>query len=78
MDREIITSGELYKKYTNEWVFLVNCEIDSTGSFSKGEIVHHSPDRNDVFKKMYEFQEQKGKQSLIFTGKVVDHGKTKV
>ena len=51
MDRELQTMEEIEKNYPNEWVLIVDCEIDTaTSSIKRGRVVSHGRER-DVHKK---------------------------
>ena len=49
---EVQTLEEMRAACPDEWVRIVDCERDESGSLVRGRLVAHSPRRSDVHKEM--------------------------
>ena len=57
---DIQTIGEMRETYSDEWVFLADCEGDESGNLLRGRVVAHSPDRDDVYREMSNYSDDGG------------------
>ena len=60
------TIEEINKKYDGEWVFLINCETTEDGEFLGGEVVLHNKSREEVFRKIKQYE----KHNSMFSSSV--------
>ena len=40
---------EMKKAFPNEWLRIVNYELDTTGEIKSGEVLYHSPSKEEVY-----------------------------
>jgi hypothetical protein len=69
---QIFTLEEIIKRYPDEWVLIVSPELDEDLNVIRGEVLIHSPDRDEVYNSL---SLRKGKPVAIeyCTGKVPDN-----
>ena len=60
-----MTIDEINEKFDGEWVYAIDCEEDDTGTILGGAVVLHSPNRDNVIRKMGEY-EAKVKTPTLF------------
>ncbi len=46
------TVDEMRETYRDEWVLIVDCELDESGWLARGRVVVHSPDRDDIYREI--------------------------
>ena len=67
MDREMQTIEEIEKNYPNEWVLIIDCEIDAaTSSIKRGRVVSHGR-KSDVYEMA---RDHAGNICIRYTGKL--------
>jgi len=59
---------EIFKKYRNEWVLIECNEVDDNFEVVEGEILYHSKDKDEVYKRMLELRPND--YAIEYTGKV--------
>jgi hypothetical protein len=47
---EILSFEEMKKRYYGEWLLIAYTEVDEDMNVLKGEVIAHSPDRDEVYK----------------------------
>ena len=57
---DIQAIDEMMEAYSDEWVFLADCENDESGNLLRGRVVAHSPDRDDVYREMADYSDDGG------------------
>lgn len=50
--REILTLEEIFNRYQDEWVLIVEPELDEDLNVICGEVIAHSPDRDELYSKL--------------------------
>lgn len=65
---EILTIEQMYEHYRNEWLLIAFTEIDDDFNVLKGEVLAHSPERDDIYAA---FDRREGKSVAVeYTGQV--------
>ncbi|MGR3179467.1 MAG: hypothetical protein ACUZ8E_15595 [Candidatus Anammoxibacter sp.] len=59
---------EILKKHRNEWVLIECKQVDENFEVIEGEILYHSKDRDEVYKKLLELRPKD--YAIEYTGKV--------
>lgn len=67
MKKKKLEIKKIKKLYKNEWVLLINPVTSPTTKIEGGEVVFHSKDREEVHRKLQEFE---GNKAIVFTGKI--------
>jgi hypothetical protein len=47
---DILTIEDIDARYQDEWVLIGNPEVDEAGRVIRGEVLHHSPDRDEIYR----------------------------
>ena len=69
-NEEILTLEEIQQRYPDEWVLIVEPEIDKYLNVVRGKVLAHSPDRDEAYS---QFPLAKGKPVAIeYTGPIPD------
>ncbi len=61
---------EIFKKYKDEWVLIECKEVNENFEVIEGEILYHSKDKDEVYKKLLEARPKD--YAIEYTGKVPD------
>lgn len=64
-----LTWDEIKAKYPDEWVILVDLDVNETTDVTAGRVHDHSPDRDYIHEKQLTVREN---AAVLFTGKL--HG----
>ncbi len=68
MKKERLTIGQMKDKYPNQWLFIIDCEInENTTELVSGVVTVNSPSRHDVDKASSEYI---GSAAIHFTGEI--------
>ena len=59
---------EIFNKYGDEWVLIECRNVDENFELLEGEVLYHSQDKNDVYKKLLEIRPKD--YFIEYTGKV--------
>lgn len=59
---------EILKKHRNEWVLIECKQVDDNFEVIEGEILYHSKDKDEVYKKLLELRPKD--YAIEYTGKV--------
>jgi hypothetical protein len=49
MDGQVLTIEEIHQRYDGQWVLVAYQELDSQLQVISGEVLAHSPDRDEVY-----------------------------
>jgi len=49
---DIMTMAEITSSYPNEWLLIADAELDDDLNILRGEVIAHSPDRDEVYQKL--------------------------
>jgi hypothetical protein len=63
---ELMTIDEIRSRYDSEWVLLADLETKPTLEVTKGRVLWHSKDRDEVHRKTLELRP--GYFTVLFTG----------
>ncbi|WP_293143353.1 MULTISPECIES: hypothetical protein [unclassified Microcoleus] len=67
----ILTLEEIYSLYPDEWVLIVNPELDEELSVIRGEVLAHATERDEIYSKL---SLRNGKSVAIeYTGAIPDN-----
>ncbi|MEC4986340.1 MAG: hypothetical protein SAJ37_21935 [Oscillatoria sp. PMC 1068.18] len=55
---EIMTFAEMQHRYDNEWLLIAPKEVNEELQVIKGEVLVHSPNRDEVYKALETLEEQ--------------------
>jgi hypothetical protein len=61
---------EMYKRYPSEWILIGNPVSDKSLNPLRGELLFHSKDRDEMYRKMLELRP--GHVATLYTGKPAD------
>ena len=63
---EVLTLEEIQTRYPGEWVLVGEPETDDALRVQRGTVIHHSPDRDEVYRRAVELRP--GRFATLFTG----------
>lgn len=66
--KRVLTMREVESKYSGEWVLLVNPKHDKLMRVTRGELVFHSKDRDEVYQKAQKRGD--AHTAVLFVGKL--------
>jgi hypothetical protein len=58
------------EKYDGQWVYLVDCEQDEFGSVVSGRVVLHNENRDNVIRRLKEFEDVVTLTSFRYAGRI--------
>jgi len=68
---KILTLEEIFSLYPDEWVLIVNPELDEEFSVIRGEVLAHATERDEIYSKL---SLRNGKSVAIeYTGSIPDN-----
>jgi hypothetical protein len=67
MSEEILTLAEINARYPDEWVLVVDPEVDEHLNVLRGQVAFHSRDRDEVDRKALQLRPKSS--AFIFTGR---------
>jgi hypothetical protein len=59
---------EIFQKYKDEWILIECKQVDENYEVVVGEILHHSRDKNDIYKRLLELKPKN--YAIEYTGKI--------
>ncbi|MGA1863699.1 MAG: hypothetical protein ACMUHX_01420 [bacterium] len=59
---------EIFEKYKDEWILIECIRVDKNFEIIEGEILYHSKDKNDVYKKLLELKPKN--YTIEYTGNI--------
>lgn len=65
---QIMTIEEIEKQFTNEWVLVVDPNLDDQLKVQSGNVAWHSQSRDDVYRKAKEIRPKNF--AMLFTGEI--------
>lgn len=65
-----MTLEEIKQQYPNEWVFIEFAELDEELKVMEGEVIAHSRDKEEIYKKLLELENEK--IAIEITGDIPD------
>lgn len=48
-----LTLKEIYQHYPNQWVLVINPELDSNLNLIEGEVIYNTSDKQDLYDHLY-------------------------
>ncbi|MEG4865474.1 MULTISPECIES: hypothetical protein [unclassified Microcoleus] len=68
---KILSLEEIFRLYPDEWVLIVNPELDEELNVIRGEVLAHATERDEIYSKL---SLRKGKSVAIeYTGSIPDN-----
>ncbi len=49
---QMLAMSEIASRYPNEWLLIADAELDDELNVVKGEVIAHSPNRDDVYSRL--------------------------
>ena len=68
---EILTAAEIRERYPREWVLIADTESDDLWNVIRGEVLAHSPERDEIDRALTKFQDIRS-ISIEYTGPIPD------
>lgn len=68
MENEITTMPEIQNRFDSEWILLGDPDTTDTLEVTKGKVLWHSKDRDEVYRKARELKPRHS--AILFTGKI--------
>jgi hypothetical protein len=68
---EILTAAEIRDRYPREWVLIADPESDDLWNVIRGEVLAHSPERDEIDQALTKFQDIQS-ISIEYTGPIPD------
>jgi hypothetical protein len=65
---KIMTNAEIRSGFDSEWVLLVEPETNEQLEVVKGKVVHHSKDRDEVYRKAITLSPKRF--AILYTGQI--------
>ena len=53
---EAMTLAEIKERFDSEWILIEDPEVDEHFQVLRGKVVHHSKDRDEVYRKLAELR----------------------
>lgn len=69
LQREILTTNEIRKRYPNEWVLIADTESDENFNVIKGELLAHSHNREEIDQALLIYSDVKS-LAIEYTGPI--------
>ena len=69
MEREM-TMAEIETQFDAEWVLVENPQTDKDLEVLKGKVLHHSKDRDEVYRKAVSLRPKRS--AILYTGEIPD------
>lgn len=66
---EILTAAEIRDRYPREWVLIADTESDDLWNVIRGEVLAHSPEREEIDRALTKFQDIRS-ISIEYTGPI--------
>ena len=66
----IKTINEINEVYNGKWVYMIDCETNDSGTLTKGRVVLSSESRDNVLRRMSEFDGDRSLASFRYAGKI--------
>ncbi len=54
--RKVMEIGDIYKKYKDEWLLIEYEQLDEDLNVTKGKVVAHSRDKNEILQQLVQIQ----------------------
>ena len=66
-----LSMDEIHKKYDGEWIYAIDCNENNVGTILGGNVVLHSPNRDNVIRAMSEYEKTVKTLTLfLYAGKI--------
>ena len=65
---EFLTLAEMENQFDSEWVLIGNAETTDMLEITGGNVLHHSPSRDEVYRKALEIKPKNS--AVIYTGSI--------
>jgi hypothetical protein len=66
MEAEVLTIGEIRERFASEWVLLEDPETSESLEVTRGKVLWHSKDRDEVYRKARELRPRHS--AIIYAG----------
>ena len=67
---EILTRKEIETRFDSEWILIADPEVDKHLNVTRGEVIAHSKERDEVYQKAVDLRLKHS--AFLYTGKVAD------
>ncbi len=67
---EILTRSEIENRFPSEWLLINDPDVDQHMNVTRGTVVAHSMDRDEVYEKALELRLKRA--AFLYTGQVPD------
>ena len=67
---EVLTVQEIEARYQSEWVLVEDPEVTPQMEVTRGKVLYHSKNRDDVYKKAIELRPKHS--AYLYTGRVAE------
>ena len=64
----VLTANEIRSRYSSEWVLVGDPQTGTDLEVQAGQVLHHSPDRDEVYRKAIELKPTRF--AILFTGEI--------
>ena len=65
---ETLSLTQITERFASEWILLINPETGPTSEVKGGQVVWHSPNRDEVYRKARELRPRHS--AIVFTGRL--------
>ena len=65
---KVMTNAEIESEFDSEWVLVVEPETNEQLEVMKGKVVHHSKDRDEVYRKAIAVRPKRF--AILYTGEI--------
>ncbi|MGA2074999.1 MAG: hypothetical protein ABSH52_16015 [Terriglobia bacterium] len=69
---EVMSLIEIQKKFDSEWILIEDPETTESLEITKGRVLWHSKNRDEVYRKAREFSPQSS--AILYTGTIPQEG----
>ena len=66
--KKVMTNAEIESEFDSEWVLVVEPETNEQLEVVKGKVVHHSKDRDEVYRKAIAIRPKRF--AILYTGEI--------
>lgn len=71
MSGEFLMIEEIKRKYPDEWLLIIDCELSKNTELEAGKVIAHSRCRDDIHKALLK-ENYEGKVAIYYAGEIPD------
>jgi hypothetical protein len=72
--KNVLTAAQIHARYDSEWILVGDPETDESLEVTRGRVLCHSKDRDEVYRKAVQIGRRKARRrrrfAILYTGKM--------